>query len=212
MTSPLFLKNGVDELRVIQGVKGAPAARPNKRPRLDPESPSLDPVSDRSKTGANAVPSNPKKQDVHLEQFLEVMQPRSKKGPSWANDAVQPELITNPASTSSLKSTENLGTKDVEGDSEKGEGISDLDWMRQRMSKALELGDGSKEKIFEQPDDEVKDKNPVQVRRSFLNYLCNLKLRSHRLSTVSTTQRKTLSFRRPDFSSVTWHSRVQIPI
>src|SRR5690348_4710044 len=74
----------------IQGAKDAPAPRPNKRPRLGP-SPSevsspLPSTSTTSKTNPipDDRPSRPK--DAQLAEFMNVMLPRSKKGPLWKNE------------------------------------------------------------------------------------------------------------------------------
>lgn len=77
----------------LKGTKDAPAPRPNKRPRLGPSptdgfvesTPTIssnkflkkDPKSDQKSTGKAA----------QLDEYLEVMQSRNKKGPSWANEA-----------------------------------------------------------------------------------------------------------------------------
>lgn len=82
------------------------------------------------------------------------MQPRTKKGPLWANDA---EQLPAPA-PSDIKNA----TKEdvVMEDGERDEGISDLDWMKRRMKENV----GVEEKVFDQSDAEdaraAKPKEP----------------------------------------------------
>jgi multiple RNA-binding domain-containing protein 1 len=70
-----------------------------------------------------------------LKKFMEVMQP--KKGPAWANeDLVHPPVVQE--------------SSDNGEDRPQGE-LSDLEWMRQRISKQADQD----EKVFEQSDDDV---------------------------------------------------------
>lgn len=78
------------------------------------------------------------------------MLPRSKLGPSWANEA-QPLAADLPELSrpkSKKLSSKEPPAAEVE---ERQEGVSDLDWMRQRMSKKVD------DKGFEQSDDEVEE-------------------------------------------------------
>jgi multiple RNA-binding domain-containing protein 1 len=87
------------------------------------------------------------------------MQPR--KGPAWANDAAQVE-------SSLMGKAKQQPKAPVDVDMDAGdnpvheEGLSDLDWMRQRMSKNVD----TVEKAFEQSDDEDTPEKPV--RRNIL--------------------------------------------
>ena len=148
-----------------QGFKDAPTPRPNKRPRLDP---TRDPSGEvaassvRPKSGTVSDSSQKKKKhDDQLDEFMQVMQPRTKKGPSWANEF---DTGTGPSSTSAGKQTKTGKAEDKNADvnDEKNDNISDLDWMKQRMSKAV---DDEAEKAYEQSDDGEKDSDqkPVQV-------------------------------------------------
>ena len=74
---------------------------------------------------------------------MKIMQP--KKGPAWANE----DLANPPAAPESLT---------LDEDKPQGE-LSDLEWMRQRISKQVDQDD----KVFEQSDDE----SPVDTRVSF---------------------------------------------
>ncbi|KAG6824235.1 hypothetical protein H0H93_002332, partial [Arthromyces matolae] len=86
---------------VIEGAKDAPAPRPNKRPRLGP-SPTDDAIPEKSdmkskKTDVETKTKTKTKTDEQFDKFMEVMQPRNKKGPSWANDqTVEPPVIPIP--------------------------------------------------------------------------------------------------------------------
>ncbi|CAA7263983.1 unnamed protein product [Cyclocybe aegerita] len=76
--------------------------------------------------------------DGKLEEFMKVMKP--KKGPAWANEAAsQPPVI----------SSNDEAMPSPEPEQPQGE-LSDLEWMRQRMSKAVD----EKEQVFEQSDDD----------------------------------------------------------
>ena len=82
---------------------------------------------------------------------MDVMQP--KKRPAWAN-----EDLENPPAASTSRCPDEDGPQ--------GE-LSDLEWMRQRISKQIDQD----EKVFEQSDDESPD-IPVSVSISilFLNF------------------------------------------
>ena len=82
---------------------------------------------------------------------MEVMQP--KKGPAWANEVLEDPPA---ASTSRIPDEDGL----------QGE-VTDLEWMRQRISKQIDQD----EKVFEQSDDESPDM-PVSLSISilFLNF------------------------------------------
>jgi multiple RNA-binding domain-containing protein 1 len=103
-----------------------------------------------------------------LDEYMEVMQPRTKKGPSWANGALsqptlpnaQPSITNVHPSRAKLVEVAEVGGEEEgkEGQEEKDEGISDLDWMRRRMSKNVEVT----ERLFEQSDDEVDDEGDAE--------------------------------------------------
>ena len=89
-----------------------------------------------------------------------MMQPRTKKGPSWANEThSQPQ----PNATFSIGDVHAsrvglIETAEVDGQAEGNPdgggnegGISDLDWMKRRMKQNID----ATEKIFEQSDDET---------------------------------------------------------
>ncbi|KAJ4490517.1 hypothetical protein J3R30DRAFT_93378 [Lentinula aciculospora] len=132
-----FIDSTRISVNVVDGVKDAPKPRPNKRPRLDTAD-----VSEKSKnivSEPEAKLEKPKK-DSQLGEFLDVM--HTKKGPSWANED-QPEAST--SSTTIDSSLPMIVDKSVTE-----EGISDLEWMRQRMTEKTEIVD----KTYHQSDDE----------------------------------------------------------
>lgn len=74
------------------------------------------------------------------------MQPRSKKGPSWANEA-------------QAKPTIQVVEKELDTamkDAEITEGLSDLEWMKKHVSQMVD----AEEKVFEQDAEEVKVASP----------------------------------------------------
>ncbi|KAJ7688673.1 hypothetical protein B0H17DRAFT_1160253 [Mycena rosella] len=129
-----FIDSTKIKVDVIEGAKDAPAPRPNKRPRLGP-SPSELP------TPPPKTPALPSKSsgDAQLDEYLEVMQPRGNKGRTWANEAAP--VPTDPPVAD---------TMDEDTEPVREEGLSDLDWMKRRMSKNADVV----EKAFEQSDDE----------------------------------------------------------
>lgn len=140
----------------MKGAKDAPAPRPNKRPRLGP-SPVDEPVATLNVEKTDAKGKS--KADSQFDKYMEVMQPRTKKGPSWANEA------TAEASTAIHQPAEsqNVEMADV-AETSKEEGMSDLDWMKRRMSEKVD----NVEKAFEQSDDEGDgEKTQVRLNLSF---------------------------------------------
>jgi len=97
----------------------------------------------------------PKNADPEFEEFEKTMLPRSKKGPSWADNVEQPQPGTSTSVPEDVvqKASAPKEPPDDNGE-EKQEGVSDLDWMRQRMKRNLTV---SEEKAFEQSDEEGDD-------------------------------------------------------
>jgi len=93
-----------------------------------------------------------------------VMKPRTKKGPSWANDAEQLQSSASANFKAAPVNKNSVISEDpnieIDGDVEQREGLSDLDWMKRRMT----MNADSVEKAFEQSDDETMgDKNTKEV-------------------------------------------------
>jgi len=103
-----------------------------------------------------------------FDEFREVMKPRTKKGPAWANDMKQEEVI---AGKSKLKQEAALMDTEADGvDPAREAGLSDLDWMRQRMSKNVDVV----EKVFEQSDEEDEDATAALVRHFLVRAVLNV--------------------------------------
>ncbi|KAG0699594.1 hypothetical protein DFH29DRAFT_935916 [Suillus ampliporus] len=149
-----FDRTFVDSTRinvmVVEGAKDAPASRPNKKRRLEDTAaepgPSSRPhIHKADKYGKTSAPA-PLTSAPQLDQFMDVMQPRTKKGPSWANEAKEshPALSTDPPETSTTSERP-----------EDNEAVSDLEWMRRRMK----VSDSPPDKVFEQSGDEHEDEH-----------------------------------------------------
>lgn len=162
----------------VQGTKNAPAPRPNKRPRLGPSptdepkaAPALSSCEQKTKKAKLDGKTSKAKPSTQLDEYMQVMQPRTKKGPLWVNDSsaqTQPSSIGN-VRTSRVEFIETIGKGDEQKDEaqnetvdKEGEGISDLDWMKRRMKENLE----SVERVFEQSDDDDEITSPEVVRIS----------------------------------------------
>lgn len=120
----------------LQGSKDAPAPRPNKRPRLGPSPLEAEPPSTRMKSKSDKPPAN-EKISTQVGEFLEIMQPRTKKGPSWANEA--------PAEHPIPPQEQPQGERPADVAV-----LSDLEWMKRRMSQNVD----KEGKVFEQSDEE----------------------------------------------------------
>lgn len=129
-----FIDSTKISVAISEGTKGAPAPRPNKRRRLNPIATESEPLTDPSPSETKTT------KETKLQEFMEVMQP--KKGPAWANES----LVNPPAIQEAVDQGEGAP---------RGE-LSDLEWMRQRMTKQVD----EDEKAFEQSDD---DEPPVQA-------------------------------------------------
>ncbi|KAG2337556.1 RNA-binding domain-containing protein [Suillus weaverae] len=141
-----FIDSTRIDVMVVAGTKDAPAPRPNKRRRLedtaaDPGPSSRPHVHKADKNGKPSA-SAPSAPGSPLDQFMDVMQPRTRKGPSWANEAKESHPVL-PAG-----SPEELTTSDGP---DNNEAVSDLEWMRRRMNL---VSDSLPDKVFEQSDDE----------------------------------------------------------
>ncbi|TFK26928.1 RNA-binding domain-containing protein [Coprinopsis marcescibilis] len=132
-----FDKTFIDSARIRVDLvedKAEFAHRPAKRRRLSP-------VPIEVEKPEEAAPKN-----KHLDEYLEVMQPRN-KGPSWANEASVPQPVAPiPAPEPSNDAI------DVDESEAPREELSDMEWMRRRMNAKVD--EVEKEKAFEQSDDE----------------------------------------------------------
>ncbi|KAG1731034.1 hypothetical protein EDB19DRAFT_1739512, partial [Suillus lakei] len=141
-----FIDSTRINVMIVEGAKDAPAPRPNKRRRLEDTAANPGPSSrphltKTDKIGKTSAPA-PSTSASPLDQFMDAMQPRTKKGPSWSNDAKEshPVLSADPPETCT--------TSDGP---DSNEAVSDLEWMRRRMNIVSDL---SPDRVFEQSDDE----------------------------------------------------------
>jgi len=117
----------------MQGLKDGPG-RPNKRPRLGPSP--TDVEVKPNKESKSEQTTHKDKSSAQVEEFLSVMQQRTQKGPTWANEPrVEQSVPLSEYGDQPLMSSATL---------------SDLEWMKQRMSQNIDKVD----KIFEQSEEE----------------------------------------------------------
>lgn len=107
----------------------------------------MEPVSTGKPRASQAIAKQ--KHSAKVEEFLEVMKPRTKKGPTWANEE-QPKDIQ-PQEQSVDATPMNLTA------------LSDSEWLKQRMSQNVDnVG-----KVFEQPEEgenpDCKSSPPVSA-------------------------------------------------
>lgn len=148
----------------MKGTKNAPTPRPNKRPRLGPS-----PGEVEEPKVAKKSSSKDKSQgagDALATEFLQVMQPRSQKGPSWKDEEPAQEPVASSSTSANsadkpLKKSKKSKTQPdhVDGVTEDQEPVtatepvSDLDWLK-RHTKTAVADVETTEKAFEQSDDE----------------------------------------------------------
>ncbi|TEB23078.1 RNA-binding domain-containing protein [Coprinellus micaceus] len=148
-----FIDSARLDVRVVEEKGREPAPRPNKRARTGPSPAEVN--ASASKPSTSAEPAKGNKQ---LDEFMEVMQTRTKKGPSWANDASTAEPAMPDPSPSTISSTkkqsddEDVAMEDAAEAAPAGEPMSDMEWLKQRMSSNVD--NVVEEKAFEQSDDE----------------------------------------------------------
>ncbi|THU85017.1 RNA-binding domain-containing protein [Dendrothele bispora CBS 962.96] len=150
-----FDKTFVDSTRIsVNVIEDAPTPRPNKRSRSGPYDDSIPDEQQGKKKKAKTEESEPvketkekSKKNLQMEEFLDVMKPRPKNAPSWANETTQPQ-----ASTSATKLDDAVENAEMDAeDPVQDEALSDTEWMRRRMTNAVDDG----EKVFEQDDEDT---------------------------------------------------------
>ncbi|KZT68334.1 RNA-binding domain-containing protein [Daedalea quercina L-15889] len=173
-----FHRTFVDSSRIsVDVVDGAreppPPPRPNKRPRLGPAPASAEEAArgKAGRTGAKGAAEGLKAgKDSHFEEFLQVMKPRTKKGPAWAdNDMLsQPahgnldaEVVMDKKSKRREEKKAEFVTEGDDGDTgaddaqlDASAAVSDMDWFKQRTRAVLDEPTAATERAFEQSDDE----------------------------------------------------------
>ncbi|KAK2460406.1 hypothetical protein APHAL10511_007571 [Amanita phalloides] len=136
-----FLDSSRISVTIVEGVKGAPPPRPNKRQRVGPSPNEAEEVDATTKKSAEKkLAHKDMRRDSERDEFMRIMKPRT-KGPSWANE--HPDAPASDAKADTTKDTPM--EEEVANDS-----ISDLDWLKKHTSKNVDTVD----KAFEQSDDE----------------------------------------------------------
>ncbi|KAL4248789.1 Multiple RNA-binding domain-containing protein 1 [Abortiporus biennis] len=150
-----FIDSSRISVNVIEGAKDAPAPRPNKRPRLGP-SPSEVQSEELPKSTSDRASKS--KKDEQLEEFLQVMQPRSKKGPSWANNEppIPSTSKVDPHAQTNSNTEDNAPATDDTNQLPSGEGLSDSDWLKRHTAKSLD-DPSQPERVFDQSDEEMQE-------------------------------------------------------
>lgn len=108
------------------------------------------------------MPKN--KKDAQVEEFMQVMQPRTKKARTWANDDSALDASNISVTDSNMKggdvSDAALGTNhedEVEGVVEE---VDDLEWMKRRMQRGIKSVDELK--AFSQDVDDDKSTERIE--------------------------------------------------
>jgi multiple RNA-binding domain-containing protein 1 len=167
--------------------------------------------SDRKAMAASIdIPAPTKsKKAAEMDEFMKTMKPKTKKGPAWANDeplAAQAAVETAPKQPEP-SSEEDGGDASVHSNRA---GVSDLDWMRQRMSGTVDKAG----KVYDQSDEELEEVEAIAVLPdvrsipSFQRYPDSLLNREERTYQRSSTLCSKPSSRPPVSSSATLLSHV----
>ena len=145
-------------MKAKDGAKNAPTPRPNKKPRLEsegkhkPEAKSDNVLKKDKAAGVKEM----RKKDEALHEFMQVMQPRTRKERTWANDVAD-------AQSQRGKPGRVESEEDQSGEAQMEEDIveevDDLEWMRRRMKKGLR--DAESTKAFIQDDEGDSDSKPT---------------------------------------------------
>ncbi|KAH9001924.1 hypothetical protein EDB86DRAFT_3041767 [Lactarius hatsudake] len=146
-----FIDSTRVRVEVIDGANAVPTPRPNKRPRVDTSPTQRDTGSTSNKTRAHSRKSDApsakvKGNDASFEEFMEVMLPKAKKSAPGTDRHVASLLKKGKRSVTHGESEDPQETVDQQG-------LTDMEWMRQRMKGGVE-DPTSSEKPFEQSDSE----------------------------------------------------------
>ncbi|KAI9456134.1 hypothetical protein BJY52DRAFT_1204852 [Lactarius psammicola] len=151
-----FIDSTRVRVEVIDGANAVPAPRPNKRPRLDTSPTVRDTGSPYNKTrvhsrksDADTLPSKDKGKDASFEEFMEVMLPKTKKIAPGVDCPGHP--VASPSKKGKAPATH--GKLEDPQETMVQQGLTDMEWMRQRMKGGVEDATIS-EKLFEQSDSE----------------------------------------------------------
>lgn len=159
----------------LQGTKGAPLARPNKRSREKKES-AIEGEPKRKKVkiadGQQMLDDRKRSEEDRLEEFTRIMSKKRAKKADWAAEVeveVEDSDSTNKPKEDGAgdQHSSRANSADLEDASTRGYAekfISDAEWMRRKMG-GFELD----EKVFEQSDDENEPTKPETIQVYLFN-------------------------------------------
>ncbi|OCH87831.1 hypothetical protein OBBRIDRAFT_795808 [Obba rivulosa] len=166
----------VDGSRIsVEIVEGVRDARPKKRPRLDlalaageaASGPSKSEIKSKSKDAKKGIDDS-SKTNALADEFLQIMQPRAKKGPSWAaGDVIQPIASTSTAIQPAPAKAKKAKAKDVltvpatddalhVEEQPRADAVSDMEWLQRHTRSTLDEAPTT-DKVFEQSDDDADE-------------------------------------------------------
>lgn len=104
---------------------------------------------------ASTEASSSGKKGAHLDEFMQVMQPRTKKGRTWQNDVdtAPSPLNAVPVASAAIASPEVEMVDDEAGPAEVTE-VDDVEWMKRRMAKGIRTAELASQKEFTQDEDD----------------------------------------------------------
>ncbi|KIP06573.1 hypothetical protein PHLGIDRAFT_106837 [Phlebiopsis gigantea 11061_1 CR5-6] len=149
-----FIHSSRISVTIIEGAKDAPAPRPNKRPKLGP-SVETKPEVEKPAKGKEKEKSPG---DAQLEEYMQVMQPRSRKGPSWKDSDVLPAPGAKASSSTTQAKSSEEGADDGEAPdaSPENEAASDMDWLKRHTKSSLDISESANQD-FVQSDEDMED-------------------------------------------------------
>ncbi|KAL5520301.1 hypothetical protein ACEPAG_9515 [Sanghuangporus baumii] len=164
-------------VQVVEGAKDAPKPRPNKKLRLDSAPADKQPRSESDKKSkskkkieepiASTSAAKKSKKEAEFDEFMQVMQPRTKKERSWVNEdgpvagPSSQRLDDPPRSATKAEKDEHAGEGNEKSDAT--EEVDDLEWMRRRMKKDLDIN--SEERVFIQDEEDQSPRNDASSRK-----------------------------------------------
>ena len=89
------------------------------------------------------------------------MEPRSKKGPSWKDDAIaqQSSSSFHPDRKKNSKAgdaSNRLQPDSVDGEAPQEEAVSDMDWLKRHTKASVNVTEPSQETVFDQSADDIE--------------------------------------------------------
>jgi multiple RNA-binding domain-containing protein 1 len=166
-----LLKKNVFETRLMRpqdGAKNAPTPRPNKRPRTSDDAfkANYTKHANVAKETANSTQQSIKK-DKELEEYMQVMQPRTKKERTWINEVPDVDKEAHPHNLIQIEGR-NVELEGIQED--EVEEVDDMEWVRRRMKKDMVTADEEKT-FFQTENDDAQGTTILEVRLSFIFHL-----------------------------------------